>query len=105
MVPDKDTDAQIDSDISDVDKVAESDYLDDAEIDADTDSETPDVDMYCPLPINAGYPYFRNDGTIHFCRPCDTPDEYDPPCIKSLWKDINKEVYDKYMNGEFEDNE
>ncbi|MGI6394465.1 MAG: hypothetical protein ACOX2F_07040 [bacterium] len=69
------------------------------------ESEAPDVDMYCPLPMDAKYPYFREDGTIHFCRPCDTPDEYDPQCVKSLWKDLNKEVYDKYKNGEFEDNE
>ncbi|MGI6393339.1 MAG: hypothetical protein ACOX2F_01180 [bacterium] len=73
--------------------------------DVDDESETPDVDMYCPLPMDAKYPYFREDGTIHFCRPCDTPDEYDPQCVKSLWKDLNKEVYDKYKNGEFEDNE
>jgi hypothetical protein len=71
----------------------------------DNDSEKPDVDMYCPIAINAQYPYFREDGTIHFCRPCDTPDEYDPQCVKSLWKDLNKEVYDMYKNGEFEDNE
>ncbi|HPS29459.1 MAG TPA: hypothetical protein PLZ43_04335, partial [bacterium] len=72
---------------------------------ADADTEVPDVDMYCPLPMDAKYPYHRRDGTIHFCRPCDTPDEYDPQCVKSLWKDLNKEVYDKYKNGEFEDNE
>ncbi|HRZ78936.1 MAG TPA: hypothetical protein P5044_02910, partial [bacterium] len=72
---------------------------------ADADTEVPDVDMYCPLPMDAKYPYYRKDGTIHFCRPCDKPDEYDPQCVKSLWKDLNKEVYDSYKNGEFEDNE
>jgi hypothetical protein len=92
--PDIDTsvpDPDISDDLSD-EALAESD-------------ETPDEDMYCPLPMDAKYPYFREDGTIHFCRPCDTPDEYDPQCVKSLWKDLNKEVYDKYKNGEFEDNE
>nr|MBP7433802.1 hypothetical protein [bacterium] len=63
--PDIDTtvpDPDISDDLSD-EALAESD-------------ETPDVDMYCPLPMDAQYPYFREDGTIHFCRPCDTPDEY-----------------------------
>ncbi|HOB72165.1 MAG TPA: hypothetical protein PKM18_10335, partial [bacterium] len=92
--PDIDTtvpDPDISDDLSD-EALAESD-------------ETPDVDMYCPLPMDAQYPYFREDGTIHFCRPCDTPDEYDPQCVKSLWKDVNNEVYDMYKNGEFEGNE
>ena len=80
--------------------------IDDSEVqDMEVDSETSDVDMYCPYAINANYPYFRKDGTIHFCRPCDTPDEYDPQCVKSLWKDLNKEVYDQYKAGTFEDNE
>ena len=70
----------------------------------DSDSELPDIDMHCPLPYQARYPYHREDGTIHFCRPCDTPDEYDPQCVKSLWKELNKEVYDKYKAGMFEDN-
>jgi hypothetical protein len=69
------------------------------------EKEHPDIDMHCPLPIDAGYPYYREDGTIHFCRPCDTPDEYDPQCIKSLWKDLNKEAYDMYKAGKFPDNE
>ncbi|MDX9806774.1 MAG: hypothetical protein RBT87_13180, partial [bacterium] len=98
----------LDNTQSDIDNVVpDSDMIDsDSEkLDTDSDSEKPDVDMYCPLPMDANYPYFRRDGTIHFCRPCDTPDEYDPQCVKSLWKDLNKEVYDMYKNGEFEDNE
>jgi len=104
-VPDKDSAIVPDPDLFD-------DLSDDLSDEADEESEafaesdeSPDVDMYCPLPMDAKYPYFREDGTIHFCRPCDTPDEYDPQCVKSLWKDLNKEVYDKYKNGEFEDNE
>ncbi|HOB72272.1 MAG TPA: hypothetical protein PKM18_10870, partial [bacterium] len=93
-VADKDSVAFIDSDTQDEDKTFDTDSSNDT--DADNDSEKPDVDMYCPLPMDAKYPYFREDGTIHFCRPCDTPDEYDPQCVKSLWKDLNKEVYDKY---------
>jgi hypothetical protein len=34
----------------------------------------------------------------------DSPDEYDPQCVKSLWKDVNKEVYEMYINEEFKVN-
>ena len=105
-VPDKDFDNKTDVEISDKDNESDIDQPDkDIDEPADADTEVPDVDMYCPLPMDAKYPYHRRDGTIHFCRPCDIPDEYDPQCVKSLWKDVNKEVYDKYKNGEFEDNE
>jgi len=93
---------QTEKESADIDETDESDRT---EPDTDTDQEKPDIDMYCPYPMNAGYPYYREDGTIHFCRPCDTPDEYDPQCVKSLWKDLNKEVYDTYIGGGFEDNE
>ncbi|HQB11241.1 MAG TPA: hypothetical protein PLW37_15370, partial [bacterium] len=101
-------DSQDEQDLHDLDNtqpdidtsVPDPDISDDLSDEAMTESdETPDVDMYCPLPMDAKYPYFREDGTIHFCRPCDTPDEYDPQCVKSLWKDLNKEVYDMYKNG------
>jgi len=59
----------------------------------------------CPYPKDAGFPYFRADGTIHFCRECDTPDEYDPQCVKSLWKDLNAEIYEMYKNEVFENND
>ena len=106
--PDKDSNLiDLDNIHPDIDtSVPDPDISDDLSDEALAESdETPDIDMYCPLPMDAQYPYFRQDGTIHFCRPCDTPDEYDPQCVKSLWKDLNKEVYDKYKNGEFEDNE
>jgi len=107
-------DSQNEQDLQDLDNiqpdidtsVSDPDIFDDLSDEALAESdEVPDVDMHCPFPMDAQYPYFRKDGTIHFCRPCDTPDEYDPQCVKSLWKDLNKEVYDKYKNGEFEDNE
>ena len=105
-VPDKDSDNKADVEISEKDNESDVDQPDkDIDEPADADTEVPDVDMYCPLPMDAKYPYHRRDGTIHFCRPCDTPDEYDPQCVKSLWKDLNKEVYDSYKKGEFEDNE
>ena len=100
-VPDTETVDESVDEISDV-----SDETTDETVDESPDEkEQPDIDMYCPLPIDAGYPYFREDGTIHFCRPCDTPDEYDPQCVKSLWKHNNKEAYDLYKEGKFEDNE
>ena len=111
-VLDNDSFSQIDSEKNDKDMVeglnendTVLDDLSDEDINDIVDSEKPDVDMYCPYPKDAKYPYFRQDGTIHFCRPCDTPDEYDPQCLKSIWKDLNKEVYDIYKYEGFEDNE
>jgi len=101
LIVDLDNYTQVDTE-NDFDKTVDIDSSDETEPDADGDAETPDIDTYCPPAINANYPYFREDGTIHFCRPCDTPDEYDPQCVKSLWKDMNKEVYDKYKAGRFE---
>ncbi len=106
---------ETDSDIVDEDVINTENEKEADEEEADTDNnvdediasdnEEDDTDMYCPLTMNAKYPYFREDGTIHFCRPCDMPDEYDPQCVKSLWKDLNKEVYDKYKAGAFEESE
>jgi hypothetical protein len=58
---------------SDIDTtVPDPDISDDLSDEALAESdETPDVDMYCPYPMDAKYPYFRRDGTIHFCCPCD----------------------------------
>lgn len=70
----------------------------DAEIIPDTDlqdddkpEELPDIDedTYCPPLKEAGFPYSRNDGSIHFCRECDTPTETDPDCVSNLWKEPN----------------
>ena len=110
-------DSQDSPDLHDLDKDTETidESSDDLSDEADAESEAPDevpdekeqpdIDMHCPLPPDAGYPYVRGDGTIHFCRQCDTPDEYDPRCIKSVWKDLNKEAYDLYKAGKFPDNE
>ncbi|HRZ79976.1 MAG TPA: hypothetical protein P5044_08215, partial [bacterium] len=77
-----------DTDLSD-------DLSDDPSDEALTDSETSDTDSDECLPANidAGYPYYRNDGTIHFCRTCDKPTENDPDCIANLWVDGNKKLY------------
>lgn len=57
----------------------------------DQTDETPDIDdTYCPLLLKAPFPYYREDGTIHFCRPCDTPTEKDPQCLQNLWSEQNK---------------
>jgi len=63
--------------------------------DTDTTDEIPDSDSEECLPANkdAGYPYYRKDGTIHFCRACDKPTEKDPDCIANLWVDGNKKLF------------
>ncbi|HPY14413.1 MAG TPA: hypothetical protein PLI61_05865 [bacterium] len=57
--------------------------------------ETSDIDNAECLPahIDAGYPYYRNDGSIHFCRACDKPTNNDPDCIANLWVDGNKKLF------------
>lgn len=66
--------------------------------DTEKPEETPDSDSDECLPenIDAGYPYYRNDGTIHFCRACDKPTEKDPDCISNLWVDGNKKLYSEH---------
>ncbi|HPS31389.1 MAG TPA: hypothetical protein PLZ43_14105 [bacterium] len=63
--------------------------------DTDTTDETPDSDSDGCLPenIDAGYPYYRNDGSIHFCRACDKPTNNDPDCIANLWVDGNRKLF------------
>ena len=53
----------------------------------------PDEDECLPAHIDAGYPYYRNDGSIHFCRECDKPTEFDPDCISNLWVDGNRKLH------------
>ncbi|HPA57485.1 MAG TPA: hypothetical protein PLT70_08655, partial [bacterium] len=51
----------------------ENDLISDSDsFDADSSEESPDIDNAECLPahIDAGYPYYRNDGSIHFCRAC-----------------------------------
>ncbi|MDX9806295.1 MAG: hypothetical protein RBT87_10745 [bacterium] len=76
------TDADLSDDLSD-EALAESE---------DTESEIPDIDedTYCPPLKEAGFPYSRIDGSIHFCRKCDTPTELDPDCVSNLWKEPNE---------------
>ncbi len=59
--------------------------VDDAVLVSDTDTIDPD----CPPLIEVQFPYYKEDGTIHFCRPCDTPTEKDPQCVTNLWKEAN----------------
>lgn len=62
----------------------------------DVDVNDADADNLCPdLKIRenvkkAGFPFKREDGSVHFCREgCDTPTENDPDCVTNLWKWIN----------------
>lgn len=88
---DSDHDSHNDKDLHDFD-INESDSVNDADLlDDDKPEEIPDIDedTYC-LPLKeAGFPYSRNDGSIHFCRECDTPTETDPDCVSNLWKEPN----------------
>jgi len=80
---------------SDSDGICDSEITDDTKIDNDSNSETPDVDTNCPPLKDAGFPYTRNDGSIHFCRECDKPSENDPDCTVNLWKEANEELCTK----------
>jgi len=80
-----------DSDITDVDAV-------DADMqDTEKPEEIPDIDedVYCPPLKEAGFPYSREDGSIHFCRECDKPTKNDPDCTVNLWKEANEELCTK----------
>ncbi|MGI6395585.1 MAG: hypothetical protein ACOX2F_12815 [bacterium] len=89
-----DIDMQNDADISDsdADYSADSDDQDDNKPD-----EVPDIDedTNCPPLKEAGFPYSRDDGSIHFCRGCDKPAENDPDCTVNLWKEANDELCTK----------
>jgi len=100
-----DADIKTDNDLTDIEALEDADIVGDIDT-SDEDAEAPDIDMYCPKPEVAGYPYYdKKMGGIHFCRPCDIPDEYDPQCVKSLWKDINKASYEYYISEGYENNE
>ena len=84
--PQKDADS--DTLQTDVEADETADFSDEPSTDAD---ETPDIDedTYCPPLKEAGFPYPRSDGSIHFCRECDIPTENDPDCVSNLWKEPN----------------
>ena len=63
----------------------ENDAIDDVLI---SDSDAAD----CPSLATAPFPYYKEDGTIHFCRGCDTPTEKDPQCMRNLWEEQNKKL-------------
>ncbi|HQN73974.1 MAG TPA: hypothetical protein PLB16_11210, partial [bacterium] len=63
---DQDNNTQFDDDPTDPDvDIADADLKDDNKLD-----EIPDIDedTYCPPLKEAGFPYSRIDGSIHFCR-------------------------------------
>ncbi|MBP7433732.1 hypothetical protein KA996_09340, partial [bacterium] len=81
-----------DSDITDVDAVHDADIQDTEKPEETTDI---DEDVYCPPLKEAGFPYSRKDGSIHFCRECDKPTNNDPDCTVNLWKEANEELCTK----------
>ncbi len=64
----------------------ESDIMDDVLL-----SDFDNTDCFPPL-ASAPFPYYKEDGSMHFCRPCDTPTEKDPQCMANLWKEMNKKL-------------
>lgn len=50
----------------------------------------------CPSRLDALFPYYKEDGTIHFCRSCDTPTVKDPQCVRNLWEDANQYLSTKH---------
>ena len=62
-------------------------------VEVEADELLSDVDTIdCPPLATAPFPYYKEDGTIHFCRPCDTPTEKDPQCMRNLWEEENKKL-------------
>jgi len=101
-------DSQDEQDLNDYDNIsADQDKPDEKtdndstvdEIDEDTDDaeELADVDYQgaeeCPDLIDAKFPYYNNDLSIHFCRKCDKPTVKDPQCVENLWKDAAAQLY------------
>lgn len=87
---DSDHDSQDSQDLQD-----EQDEKDNETDDTEKPDEASDIDNAECLPahIDAGYPYYRNDGSIHFCRACDKPTNNDPDCIANLWVDGNRKLF------------
>lgn len=53
------------------------------------DEDSPD---YCPELTKIDFPLKDKDGSMTFCRPCDTRTDNDPDCISNLWKDSNERL-------------
>jgi len=69
--------------------VSDRDAVPDTSSDPDLLPDTDTYDPDCPPLIEAQFPYYREDGTIHFCRKCDSPTVKDPQCVQNLWKEAN----------------
>jgi hypothetical protein len=74
-----------------------TDESDEVDEDIDDAEELADVDYQgaeeCPDLIDAKFPYYNDDLSIHFCRKCDKPTVKDPQCVENLWKDAAAELY------------
>jgi len=76
-------------DADSTDSIAEKDNeTDDDQADSDADYQEAEE---CPQFKYANFPYYREDGSIHFCRKCDLPAKSDDPdCVRNLWSEINQ---------------
>ena len=86
------SDSVVDGDDSSDEVLTELDETDDEQTDMDSDTNS---DGDCPALKDANFPYYREDGSIHFCRKCDlaAPSD-DPDCVRNIWKEKN-ELYAK----------
>ena len=85
---------------ADADSILDTDLTDSA-VSPDEDTvcesytgEYPDEDSpdYCPELTKIDFPLKDKDGSMTFCRPCDTRTDNDPDCISNLWKDSNERL-------------
>ncbi|HRZ79502.1 MAG TPA: hypothetical protein P5044_05825 [bacterium] len=100
-VSDNDTMNDIDSIKVDVDDLSDEVLTESDEIvDSDSDSDT-NSDGDCPALKSASFPYYREDGSIHFCRKCDLPAKSDDPdCVRNIWKEKNEQYANDYPDQE-----
>jgi hypothetical protein len=103
--------AKTDNDtVPDTDKTPDTETIDEIpdetpDIDLDDEPEVPDIDdeeyidndyqgaEECPDLIDAKFPYYNDDKSIHFCRKCDKPTVKDTQCVENLWKDTAAALY------------
>jgi len=49
----------------------------------------------CPNLEDAEFPFYDNNGNMHFCRKCDIPKADDPKCVRNIWQHYQ----DEYIKG------
>jgi hypothetical protein len=105
-VPDKDTAPDTETVDEDSDETPDIESDEEPEIPDVNDEEYIDNDYQgaeeCPDLIDAKFPYYNDDKSIHFCRKCDKPTVKDPQCVENLWKDTAAALYEVKPEAECE---